>query len=372
MKDLLHRPFVHAVRVSVVALALLVPAIAAAQPLTGNVGSNLGTYSVGEVNFGLMASGGTGGPYTWTLQSGALPPGVSIRTDVPSWMGGFQAALWGIATTPGTYPFTLRASDGTNVADFPTEMRVTLFSVANQQLPDAYVGTSYSYQFATSGGVGSVTFTDTSAPALPAGMTLSSSGLLTITGTPAGNYNIQFAVTDGSDTLGRGASVRVSALKFDSDLLASATQNTAYAGAVSVTGGTAPYTFSLNGGLPFGLSMNPAGDISGTANTGPGKFSFNVAATDSSVPANTYSRNLAIVVVGAPKTLPSIQPYGGEFTDCTVGVTCTLGVHVNNGGVPPFNWSASGLPPGLTIGGASESWMQPGDGQISGLATATA
>src|SRR6185369_15322675 len=55
-----------------------------------------------------------------------------------------------------------------------------------------------------------------------------------------------------------------------------------YSSSIGVTGGTAPYTFALNSGsLPNGLSLNPTtGLISGTP-TSAGPFSFTVKVTDS-------------------------------------------------------------------------------------------
>ena len=372
MKDLLRRSFALPLCTCLIAAALSVAAAPVhAQPITSNVGPSLGAHSIGEVSFGLTASGGSGGPYTWSVVSGALPPGITLRSDLPGWMAGFNAALWGIATTPGTYAFTLRVTDGVNSpVDQATEMRITPFAVTNPwQLPDAFAGTPYSYQFSTIGAAGPVTWTDTSSPALPAGMSLSSSGVLTIGGVAPGMYNVAFSVTDGLDTLWRGASVRVSALNITSDILPNATQGASYSATIGVSGGAAPYTFTLNGGLPSGLSMNAAGGISGTVNTGPGRFSFNVSVIDSSAPANSYSRNVTVMVVGTPKKLPSIQPYGGTFSDCTLGVACTQGISINAGGSAPFTWSASGLPPGLSIGSASGTFGTPGDGEINGWPT---
>src|SRR5580765_7153290 len=75
--------------------------------------SNYGTQSVGFIDaFGLSATGGAP-PYTWTLVSGTLPDGVSIRTDLPGFLvgGASSAALIGVATTPGTLNFRVRVTD---------------------------------------------------------------------------------------------------------------------------------------------------------------------------------------------------------------------------------------------------------------------
>src|SRR6516225_4852311 len=66
------------------------------------------TWPLGEDQIELSATGGTG-HYTWSLISGTLPPGLSIRTDVPSFFpSNAQAGLIGVATTPGAYDFTLQ------------------------------------------------------------------------------------------------------------------------------------------------------------------------------------------------------------------------------------------------------------------------
>src|SRR5438874_7979900 len=80
---------------------------AAAWGQTITVGPNLGTYPIGEIQFALSATGGTG-TYAWSVASGALPTGIALRTDVPSFFtAGVSAGLIGVATTPGTYSFTI-------------------------------------------------------------------------------------------------------------------------------------------------------------------------------------------------------------------------------------------------------------------------
>jgi hypothetical protein len=58
-----------------------------AQPVITS-GPNYCCWSIGEVQQALTASGANG-TYTWSLASGSLPPGVSLRTDVP---GNFRRA----------------------------------------------------------------------------------------------------------------------------------------------------------------------------------------------------------------------------------------------------------------------------------------
>jgi Putative Ig domain len=51
-------------------------------------------------------SGGTSGAFSWTISSGALPPGMNFTST------GNQATITGTATTLGTYNFTIHVVDG--------------------------------------------------------------------------------------------------------------------------------------------------------------------------------------------------------------------------------------------------------------------
>lgn len=56
-----------------------------------------------------------------------------------------------------------------------------------------------------------------------------------------------------------------------------------FSGAIKVSGGKAPYTFSLNSGnLPDGVSLMSDGSFSGTP-TKDGSFSFEIGVSDSGV-----------------------------------------------------------------------------------------
>jgi hypothetical protein len=54
----------------------------------------------------VTAAGGTGGSYTWTVASGALPPGITLGAS-----GTPSTTLTGSSTVTGSYTFTLRVTD---------------------------------------------------------------------------------------------------------------------------------------------------------------------------------------------------------------------------------------------------------------------
>jgi Bacterial Ig-like domain (group 3) len=122
------------------------------------------------------------------------------------------------------------------------------------------------------------------------------------------------------------------------------------------TGGMPPYgnwswTPAANSAVPPGLSLDPsAGTITGTP-TAAGTYTFIVSVMDSSaaVASQTYS-----ITVNLP---PAIS--GATLPPATVGTTYTSAAIPVTNGTSPFNWSATGLPAGLSISG----------GVISGTAT---
>ncbi|WP_255360522.1 Ig domain-containing protein, partial [Frankia sp. EI5c] len=129
----------------------------------------------------------------------------------------------------------------------------------------------------------------------------------------------------------------------------------AYSTTFTVTGGTAPYTWSISAGsLPPGLTVNAAtGQVTGTPTTA-GNYTFTVRVVDASGQAAT--QQLTIPVAAAP-TLPFPAPPDGE-----VAVPYTNQFTVS-GGTGPFTWSVSAgaLPAGLTL--------NPATGLLSGTPT---
>ena len=370
-----------------IVLALWTASAVSAQTLTQNQGPNLGTWVEGFIQLQLAASGGGGnGTYVWSLVpgTGSLPPGISLRTDVPSFFSAnANAGLIGIATTPGNYSFTLRVSSGGQTADRAYTWRISGLTTKDNNLPDAFVGRSYSYQLTALGNAGPVTWAQNGA--LPAGLSLSSSGLITGIPTTAGFTGVNFSLFDGVDTTFHGRSLSIFAIDITTDgALPNATQGQDYSATITAVGGAGGYTFTACSGnttacvpgtfiFPSGLSMDSNGVISGTVdpNAGTGKYSITITATDTN--HVSYSKLMSIDVIGTPPSLPSLTPYGGLFDDCTLGSTCSVGMFVGGGAGAPFVWTATGLPPGMSIrsgSGVTSQYLTPGDGELWGVPTA--
>lgn len=254
----------------------------------------------------LVGSGGTG-PYTFAVTSGTLPPGLTLS---PS------GVLTGTPTEVGSSTVTVRGTDGnTCTADRTytiviTAVRCPVITLAPATVPAGVVGTAYSQALTASGGSGPYSFAVVSGT-LPAGMTLSSAGLLAGTPSTTGSSTV---TVRGSDTNGCpgevtytiviAAATACPVVTLAPVTLPSALVGAAYSQALTAAGGTAPYVYSVTGGaLPGGLALSAAGVLSGTPSLNAAS-SFTVRATDS-MGCLTERLYTMVITTGVP-TMPEI------------------------------------------------------------------
>jgi hypothetical protein len=148
--------------------------------------------------------------------------------------------------------------------------------------------------------------------------------------------------------------------------LNNATQNAAYSAAVSATGGTTPYSWSIiSGSLPAGLTLGTSsGVISGTP-TGSGTSTFTIQVEDAS--AQTATASLTLTVNGQPQPLvitTTALPSATQNRPYRATLSAT-------GGTAPYSWSAvpGALPAGVTLG--SDSGVLSGTPTKTGMSTFT-
>jgi Putative Ig domain len=153
---------------------------------------------------------------------------------------------------------------------------------------------------------------------------------------------------------GAGASVStVKPVKIRPETLRLATATVPYAQSLGATGGTAPYSFTIqSGSLPEGITLSPSGELTGTPGAA-GTSTFTVLATDSSAPAQTATKTYSLTVqldVGpkALKKVPANSFYGVALSAV--------------GGTGPYNFTlvSGALPEGV------ELYSEPGFDQLSG------
>jgi large repetitive protein len=313
------------------------------------------------VNQTLTASGGTS-PYTFSITSGSLPPGVSLSSS---------GALSGAPTYTGAYSFTVQARDSSTGSGPYSGTQTYSGNVGAPTLNlqpgpnlSATYGQGYSATFTTTGGTAPYTYVETGT--LPAGLSFNAS-TATLSGTPAqsGTFNISVTATDHSTGTGAPFStiqnytltVSAAAISLTPTSLPGGTVGAAYASTtITATGGIAPYTYSLGTGssLPAGMSLSSAGTLSGTP-TASGTFNFTVIATDHNGMTGTQAYNLPIAapaIMLSPATLPAAT--------AEAAYTQTLSA---SGGTAPYHYqiTSGALPPGLTLSSS---------GSLSGTPTA--
>jgi hypothetical protein len=305
----------------------------------------VGHSYAGSVTF----SGGTS-PYSASVFSGALPPGLSLGTPSAGTLG-----IGGTPTAAGTYSFGLRLTDSStppqSAENFYTITVVTPLTLGPPSLPNGQKGVAYSASVVASGGTPPYSYAKT-AGTLPAGLSLNSStGALSGTPTAAATYHFTITATDSSSpaqTASVAYTVVISppapVVTLSPLSLPDGTVGHPYSVTFSASGGTPPYTFTKPvGSLPPGLSLNHStGALTGTPTTA-GTFSFTIKVTDSASPTPHTASIAYTLVISKLLLSPATLPNGTVATPYSV----TL---IASGGSPPYAYNVSGsLPPGLSL-----------------------
>lgn len=338
--------------------ATLTLAIAAMPPVAPTLTTDnplIELCALGSTSYVYIYATGNPGSYAAT----GLPSGLSVNTAT--------GLISGAATTAGTYPVTISASNTTGSASAVTTFIVT---------PATVVPAFTSLSAEATGNVGA-SFADylevVNSPTsyavggLPPGLSLNAANS-TVNGTPtaAGIYQVGLSATN---TAGTGSTVWTVVI-YDSSVLqpvlssakaeVAGTVGQAFSDPLSVTtrgggsGANVPLTFSYSG-LPPGIvgSASNAYDayLTGTPTTA-GVYPVTITAT---VPGGrSTSEVVTVVVTSAPPAITSAAGVAGNVGSA-LGYALTSASTISA-------YTASGLPPGLTLNAST--------GVISGTPTA--
>ncbi len=318
------------------------------QPLSITTPAPLASVAAGSpLSIKFAALGGVP-PYTFSV-TGTLPPGTTLAAD---------GTLSGTPTTPGTYNFSVAVNDSVQSQPGSRNFSLTVNTsalTATATLGNGQVGVAYTGQIGATGGTPPYTF---AVSGLPDGLSFAN-GSVSGTPTTAGQSTVSVTVTDSAKATATQSfpiTIAAAGLTVTTGSLPDGTVNVAYSASLAASGGSGKYSWTVSG-LPGGLSATPAGAISGTPTTA-GTFSVSATVTDTGVltAVVTASKSFTIRIAVAPLSITT-----GSLANPTAGTAYSASVAAT-GGVPPYTFSASGLPAGLSISSG---------GAISGTTTAS-
>jgi uncharacterized membrane protein len=258
-----------------------------------------------------------------SLSASGVPSGVKVTFDpqtipAPGSGNSTMTIAVGNGALPGTYPITITGSGGIQ--------RLTTVTLTVTAAPNFVIGASPSSVSVAQGSQSMSTITTVVCCGFNSSISLSASGVppaasvtfnpgtipapgsgsstMTMTvgkTTPTGIYPITVTGSGGGLQYSATVTLTVTGGQAPSD----AKFMEPYSYALQSSFGQPPYSYQVSSGsLPGGLTINQAGQITGTANV-VGNFPFQVLATDSSQPPLQQSSNYTLnVVIG-------FDTYGG-------------------------------------------------------------
>ena len=275
-------------------------------------------------------------PMVWKIVDGFLPVGLTMYDD---------GEIDGYPRAAGSSTFTVRARNKagsstrtfTIVVPYTTQGESPFITAAS--LTAGTSGIPYGFQL-TADGTAPITWI---ADDFPDGLSLSSAGY--ISGTPSESGTFSLSVTASNDygtdsrTMSLTAAEPPSGTKpsITTDELDPATAGTAYAYQLGVSG-TPPFTFTVKGKLPDGLSMNSSGLISCTPKK-KGSKKFTITAKNSQ---GSETKKLTLTVCELPEILTE------TLKDAKLGKKYSMALKTK--GTKPLTWELDGdLPEGITF-----------------------
>ncbi len=291
-------------------------------------------------------------PYTWTLNSGALPQGLSLNVS---------GRISGTPQVSGNFSVGVRVSDAAGASATSVYTLVVqpdfipLTILVSGDLDPGVKGEPYSFHLLFTGGRPPYLWGDGTGT-LPPGLSLNyETGIISGTPTQVGNFTFTVKLNDSTPSTITSQPLRIRIdpgplTILSAGALTAATVGEIYSQQIQFSGGVGPYTWSLqSGALPAGLSLNTStGAITGTPSE-IGTSTFTVKLTDSTS-ASVTSTSLSITVMPGLLTILT----NGELTPGTIGKIYTYTL-LGTGGVLPYTWSieSGALPSGVTLDGAT-------------------
>lgn len=306
----------------------------------------------------ITASGGSG-DYSFTVPK-TPAPGLFFNGDLNR--------IEGSPTTPGAFSVTVKVTDlqTSNTASKQFTIDVMQISTA-PQLPGASSCAFYSQMLAVSDGPPppfSWSFSDSSPPP---GLTLNkNTGVLSGTPTASGpfSFTVEAFSTSANVYALQTFGITVSSLCFLASSLPNGDLNSLYRESLVVTGGTAPFAWSVKGGdLPTGVTIDPkSGLLEGTP-TVAGAYNFTIQVIDGNNAIATQSFSVTINPALAFINTSPLQPgTAGVTYSATFGAT---------GGAAPYAFTTPDAPPGFLLSPAGVLSGSPSVGTFTLTVTVT-
>jgi len=220
---------------------------------------------VGEAYSAALEAQGGDGTFTWSLDSGSLPQGLSLADD---------GTVSGTPTVVGTATVTVEVSSAglSGTGEVSIAVAENPLTITTGALPDAQVETAYQATLEAEGGLGAQSWS-VSGGTLPTGLDLSSDGVLSGTPQEAGSFDLTVQVTTADDaqtaTADLSLAVTPGPVTILSRVVASGAVGTSYSTSLRARGGDGVnYEWTILGGaFPAGLQLSPDGIVQGTPTT---------------------------------------------------------------------------------------------------------